>query len=234
MVDLGGGASAAAPGVLWLHASRAVVAADVHFAYEDVVGAALPLWSTVEIVEALLRSVRDLGAEEIVLLGDVIHGSRMSQGAAATVQKALRRLRNAARLTIVAGNHEGRSRGAAVLGETVEFVSRDGWTLLHGDKAPSGALLSLGSRWIVGHLHPSLALGGRAKIPAFLAGHSLIVVPALTPYSGGLDVQSDACLNALRGFNIATRAALEVVAVTREQCYPFGSLAALGGVLRGL
>lgn len=220
-VELVRGASAVAPGVLWLQESRAIVAADVHLGYEDVIGGALPTWSTPELVATIIVAARRMNAGEIVLLGDVIHGSRMSDGAARAVQQGLESLRGVARLTLVAGNHEGRTRGAAVLGETVEYAERDGWMLLHGDRP------SLGTRSIIGHLHPSLALGGGASAPAFLASDRLIVVPALTPYSSGLNVLSDACLHALRPFGVVSRRDLHVVAATGDLVYPFGQLSEL-------
>jgi metallophosphoesterase superfamily enzyme len=233
MVELAEGVSALSAGVAWLHASRAIVAADVHFGYEDVIGGALPSWSTAEIAASLSIAAQRMGAREIVLLGDVIHASRMSEGAARTVRQTLDMLRAAVQLTIVAGNHEGRTRGAAVLGETVEVVERDGWTLLHGDdpaKTPKSAELRRHRR-IIGHLHPSLALAAGVSAPAFLASRDLVVVPAMTPYSGGLDVLSDACLHALRPFGIETRRDLHVVAAAGGLLYPFGTLSQFRGVL---
>ncbi len=223
------GASAAAPGVLWLHESRAIVAADVHFAYEHVIGAALPAWSTAEIVASLTIAARSFQANEIVLLGDVIHGSRMSEAAARCVRDALDVLRGIATLTIVAGNHEGRSRGAAVLGETVESIRRDGWLLLHGDRPPQG-VDSLFTRSIIGHLHPSLALRAGTSAPAFLASDKLIVLPALTPYSRGLDVCSEACASALLPWGVSPRD-LCVVIAAGELLYPFGLLSELRRVV---
>ncbi|HEY9180037.1 MAG TPA: metallophosphoesterase [Candidatus Baltobacteraceae bacterium] len=226
-VELVAGVSAVAPGVLWLQHARALVAADVHLAYEDVIGGALPAWSTLELVSTLVAAAERMQAHEVVLLGDVIHGSRMSEGAARAVQQGLERLRAAARLTLVAGNHEGRARGAAVLGETVESVERDGWLLLHGDRAAAGA------RCIIGHLHPSLGLGGGTSAPAFLACERLIVVPALTPYSRGLNVLSVACLHALRPFGIASRREMHVVAAAGDLLYPFGQLSELQKAVTG-
>lgn len=218
LVELADGVSAILPGVLWLHRSRAIVAADVHFGYEDAIGGALPAWSTVEIASSLASAARRMGAQEIVFLGDVIHGSRMSEGAARAVQSTLASLREVASLTLIAGNHEGRTRGVGILGQTVESVERDGWLLLHGDRPNPFA------RSIIGHLHPSLALDGRASAPAFLISRRLIVVPALTPYSSGLDVRSDACLRALHAWGITSRADLQVVAAAGDLLYPFGSL----------
>jgi metallophosphoesterase superfamily enzyme len=230
VVELVPGVSALAPGLLWLHGAKVLVAADVHFAYEDVIGAALPAWSIAESVSTLLIAAQRMQAREIVLLGDVIHGARMSEGAASAVREALDTLRGTAQLTLVAGNHEGRTRGAAVLGDTVELAARDGWLLLHGDKPLCHPELVEG-RCIIGHLHPSLPLGGGVSAPAFLASHDLIVVPALTPYSAGLSVLSDACLRALQTFGVESRRELDVVVAERELLYPFGTLSRLRGVL---
>jgi len=220
IVELHPGACAAAPGVLWLAASRTVVAADAHLAYEDVIGGALPTWSTADVASQLRKVVERLQARELVLLGDIIHGSRMSEGAAQKVQAALAALRATVRLTLVAGNHEGRTRGRVILGETVESIRRDGWLLVHGDRAPASA----GEATVIGHLHPALVMEGGAAVPAFLIADRLIVLPAMTPYSRGLNVLSDACLHALAPFNVASRAQLSVVAATSEMLYPFGRL----------
>lgn len=217
--ELASGLFGLAPGVLWLETSRAIVAADAHLGYEDVIGGALPIWSTAEITALLVAAARSNRAREIVLLGDIIHGSRMSEGAARAVAAALDTLRSEATLTLVAGNHEGRTRGVDVLGVTVEQVERDGWLLLHGDRPAA-----VGRRAVIGHLHPSVHMGGGASVPAFLSGVRVVVLPALTPYSPGLDVCSDACLAALRPYE-AKRSELCVTAVTADRVYPFGSLA---------
>ncbi|HEY0393164.1 MAG TPA: hypothetical protein VGD01_01590 [Candidatus Elarobacter sp.] len=218
-------------GFAWLTASRALVCADAHLGYEDVMGggAALPLWSTTEIVAAIALAVQRHAAREIVFLGDAIHAASLSEGAARAVGAALDSLRAHARVTVVAGNHEGRSRGVAVLGTTVESCERDGWTLMHGDRPePRGS--GLPPRTMIGHLHPSLHLGGEMTAPAFLGSRVLVVVPALTPYSPGLDVTGDACLAALAPWGVQRRD-LTVVAATADRVFPFGALSALRGAL---
>jgi metallophosphoesterase superfamily enzyme len=209
-----------------LSASGALLCADAHLGYEDVMGggAGLPLWSTAEIGASIALAARRHGAREIVFLGDAIHGAQLSEGAARAVGAALAALRDVARVTVIAGNHEGRSRGAAVLGATCEAAVRDGWTLVHGDRA----VLEAGARTIIGHLHPSIRLGGDVTAPAFLGSRTLAVVPALTPYSPGLDVTGDACAAALAGWNVRPHD-VHVVGATAERVYPFGGLAALRG-----
>lgn len=214
-------------GYALLTGSRVLVCADAHLGYEDVMGggAALPLWSTNEIVASIALAARRHEAREIVFLGDAIHGAGLSEGAARAVGAALEVLRAQAEVTVVAGNHEGRTRGVAVLGATVESCERDGWVLAHGDRPPRGA-----ARTMIGHLHPSLHLGGELTAPAFLASPALVVVPALTPYSPGLDVTGEACLDALAPWGVQRRE-LQVVAATADRVFPFGALSALRGAL---
>jgi metallophosphoesterase superfamily enzyme len=225
---LADGVVALAHGFAYLPASRVLICADAHFGYEDVMGggSSLPLWSTVELAATIALAAQRVAAREIVFLGDAIHGARMSAGAVRVVVEAFDSLRALAAVTFIAGNHEGRTRGAAILGATVEACERDGWLLLHGDKPGP-----LGTRAIIGHLHPSIQLGGGTTSPAFLAAERLVVVPALTPYSSGLDVLGDACIEALAPWNV-TRRDLEVVGVTSERVYPFGTLSRLRGALR--
>ena len=227
---LANGVVALPGGFAFLTASRVLVCADAHLGYEDVMGggAALPLWSTAEITASIALAVRRHAAREIVFLGDAIHGAGLSTGAARAVGAALETLRADARVTVVAGNHEGRTRGVAVLGPTVESCVRDGWMLAHGDRPQ---LLAADLRGVmIGHLHPSLHLGGAVTAPAFLAAARLVVVPALTPYSPGLDVLGDACLAALAPWAVGRRD-LDVVAATADRVFPFGTLSALRGAL---
>jgi uncharacterized protein len=222
------GIAALPHGLLWIAATRSVVAADAHLAYEEAIGGALPLWSTQETLALLLDAVDRNGAREVVLLGDALHSSRMSEGAAAVVVRALDTLRGRCAVTPIAGNHEGRSRGRRILGATAESIERDGWLLLHGDDAAAAR----NRRCIVGHLHPSLPLAGGETVPVFLSAPELIVVPALTPYSTGLNVLSDDCTTALHAFVSSTNR-IAVTAATADRVFPFGSLGSLRAALAG-
>ena len=225
--ELAPGIIAVAPGLGFLPKSRVLIAADAHLAYEDVVGGALPLWSTTEIVALLGLAATRVGAREIVLLGDIVHGARMSEGANRTVRSGLALLRERFEVTLVAGNHEGRTRAFAVLGDTVRACERDGWLLAHGDGP-----VTLGRRAVIGHLHPSLHLGGSsACVPAFVAADALVVLPALTPYSPGLDLCSDDFASAIGAWGL-TRRDVHVVATSAERVFPCGALSVLRRELR--
>jgi metallophosphoesterase superfamily enzyme len=217
--ELAPGVFALPESLLFLKKSRALVVADAHLGYEDVIGGALPLWSTHEATDTLLAAARKYAAAEIIFLGDVIHGSRMSAGAARVVGEVLARLREQCTVTLVVGNHEGASRGEAILGDVEDAVERDGWVLVHGDEPV------LVQRAILGHIHPSLPLGGGTSVPAFLATRRTIVVPAFTPYSPGLSVLSKDCADAVRAFGDDLEP--EVVGSNEDRVFPFGSREAL-------
>ena len=225
-LEIGAGAIALPGSLLLLERTQTLIAADVHFGYEDAIGAALPLWSTARSRDALLAAARETSARELVLLGDVIHTDRLSEGAAREVGAAIEALREALDVVLVAGNHEGRTRGARVLGETVESVERDGWMLVHGDRPFATA-----SRRIAGHLHPSLPLARGESVPVFLASASTIVVPAVTPYSRGLNVLGEDCAVALAAYGVRAPQ-VTVVASAPDRVYAFGKLDALRDALR--
>ena len=227
-VALGGGAYALAGGLLWIEASASLVVADLHLGYEEAIGGALPLWSLDESLAALERAHAAHGARELILLGDVVHGVRLSDGAAARVLATMERLRKLCTLTIVAGNHEGRTRGAELLGDCVEEIERAGMLLHHGDRPRLS-----GVRHVIGHLHPSIALGGEQSVPAFLAAPEVIVLPAATPYSRGLNVLARDCRNAIGAYG-ARGDSTNAIAATATHCYPFGSIASLARATRAL
>lgn len=210
-----------APGFAFIEATGSLVTADTHFGYEDAIGSALPAWSTDEMAAALLLAIRRSGAKELIILGDIVHAPRLSDGTSARVRRALDALRAECTLTLIEGNHEGRGRANAIVGETHDAIERDGWTLLHGDRPPSSAKV------MIGHLHPSLPLAAGQTVPAFLASPRVIVVPALTPYSPGLSATSRECLNALRPFGVRSFAELHLTACTPERLYAFGSIGAM-------
>ncbi|MDE2571171.1 MAG: metallophosphoesterase [bacterium] len=221
------GVTALPPGVLFLEHTGSLVAADLHLGYEEVVGGALPLWSTQEQLDALAALVREHRARELILLGDILHGARMSGAARRRIKEGLAAIEHTGcALIAVAGNHEGRTRGVEVLGQTVDGAFRDGWHLLHGDRP-----LARQGRAIIGHLHPSLRLGGLRSAPVFLYNEQLVVLPALTPYSPGLSVLSEECLRALRAW-LPQPGSLHVAAVSGERLLPFAALAPLRGLLR--
>lgn len=219
------GVRALAPRFAYLEATQTLITADTHFGYEEAIGSALPAWSTADMLAALLHAIRRSEARELVILGDIVHSPRMSDGMAARIRDVLGQLRSVCDVRLVAGNHEGRGRARDILGETYEVVQRDGWTLVHGD------VVRPAERSIIGHIHPSLPLDGYKSVPAFLAAPSLIVVPALTPYSPGLSAMSAECFRAIKPFGVRSFREVRLTACTQQRLYSFGSVAAMHDVL---
>ncbi len=227
-ISLGDGATALAGGLLLLESTASIVVADLHLGYEEAIGGALPLWSLDESLQRIAAAIDVYRARELILLGDVLHHSQLSEGAGDRVVTALAHLREMCSLIVVAGNHEGQTRGRALLGDLVEDIERAGMLLHHGDRPRIGGL-----RHVIGHLHPSVALGGERSVPAFLSAHELIVVPAATPYSRGLNILTRDCRAAIGAYG-AHPSSTQVIAATAEHCYPFGSIGDLARAARAL
>lgn len=188
-LDVGGGIRVTGTGAAWIPAERALVVADVHLGYELAAqrrGGWLPPVATgAEIGARLAGQAAALGATQLVVAGDLRHGTRdvdaferaelAAFSAAVRVQVALH---------VVLGNHD---RGGALV-----------------DAVSSGAL-QLGAidivhhpppdvppRWtICGHLHPRITLrdetGASARYPCALVGMRTVVLPALSDWAGGVE-----------------------------------------------
>ncbi|ASJ01731.1 metallophosphoesterase [Thermococcus gorgonarius] len=88
---------------------------------------------------------------------------------------------------LVRGNHDVGVLWLRELGvEIVDELDLKGWKVVHGHK------LVEGERFIIGHEHPSIRLrdevGAAVKVPAFLKGRDLVVLPAFSPWAYGNDV----------------------------------------------
>ncbi len=154
-------------GFALLTAARALVCADAHLGYEDVMGGggALPLWSTTEIVASIALAARRHDVREIVFLGDAIHGAGLSEGAARAVRARARRAARAGRGDGRRGQPRGplaRRRGARRDGRGAAPATAGRWSTATGPSRARRARM-------IGHLHPSLHLGGDRSAPAFLA-----------------------------------------------------------------
>lgn len=85
------------------------------------------------------------------------------------------------------GNHDVGVLWLKELGvEIVDELEIGRWKLVHGHK------LVEGENFIIGHEHPAIRLrdevGAVIKVPAFLMGKHLIVLPAFSPWAYGNDV----------------------------------------------
>ncbi len=131
---------------------------------------------------------------------------------------------------LVKGNHDIGTLWLRELGvEIVDEHEVGGWKLVHGHK------LVEGERFIIGHEHPAIRLrdevGALIKVPVFLMGEELIVLPAFSPWAYGNDVLREIVSPFLRTKELkGTR----VIAPLDNELLDFGTLGRLSEVLKSL
>jgi uncharacterized protein len=191
-VDLGAGRVAHASGALWLEDEQAAVLADVHLGY----GWALRRRGQLGPVgdhgtrAKLMEAVEELRPRKVVLLGDVVHAPRPVKEERASLEEAVRWLRERAHVIVVLGNHDRRFRQdyPDLPLEVCEEWRSGEMVAVHGDRE-----LPKGSHVIAGHVHPALAVADNAgachKMPAFVAGENITLLPAFSPMASGFDVR---------------------------------------------
>lgn len=184
----GARATLKASGALWLHASRALVVADLHLEKGSAYaarGQLLPPYDTRDALARLARAAQAVQAEILVLLGDSFHDAggeaRLHPGDADT----LHALASERRLIWVVGNHD-REGPRRLPGEVVETLTLDRLLLVH-EPAP-GAV----EGEIAGHLHPAARVAsarGSVRSRCFLTDGRRLILPAFGAYAGGLNVR---------------------------------------------
>ena len=166
---------------------RRLVIADLHLGKADVfrrAGIALPRGGTTHDLLRLERLVEATGADELFVLGDLLHGP--VPPAAWRETFASWRERNArVRVAVVAGNHDRELAGAGLDVEIVPAVAdAPPFLLAHHPRARAGRTT------LCGHLHPVLTLPGiRRRWPCFWLRRGLVVLPAFSAFTGGLPVE---------------------------------------------
>jgi len=133
-------------------------------------------------------------------------------------------------LVLVRGNHDVGTLWLRELGvEIVDELELAGWKLVHGHKLVDG------ERFIIGHEHPSIRLrdevGALVKVPVFLMGEKLIVLPAFSPWAYGNDVLREIVSPFLRAYDVSSA---RVLVPLDEELLDFGRLADLSRVLGSL
>lgn len=194
-VEIFPGVFAHASGALWIAACGAALVADAHLGYG---------WAQRRRGE--LGPVGDGGAaaklgalcdaltpRRIVLLGDVVHAPRPAAAERALVEGVLEQLAARAAVHVVLGNHDrGFPRDFGNLPLTIGRSWAEGGVFaIHGDRpgaVPDGHLVALG------HVHPVLrikdAAGATAKLRAFVIGERGVILPAFSPFAGGVSART--------------------------------------------
>lgn len=163
---------------LWLAAERLLVVADLHWGYaasHRARGNLLPIWGDDEIEARLRALIAEYQPAELLWLGDNVHAAEGGARAERFVRES------PVPLTLLAGNHDRRWRGASE-----RTLRRGAWFFHHGDLEPG---VPAGCVEIVGHHHPAVSwndgAGSRLKLPALVAGPRRVILPAFSPWAAG-------------------------------------------------
>lgn len=171
-----------------LPAERTLLVADLHVgkaASFRRLGVPVPGGTTAETLHRLGALKRACGATRIVFLGDLLHAAHGRSAALHAQLAGWRREHADVDLWLVRGNHDARAGDPpAALGVTVvdEPLILGGLVLQHHPRPVAGAYA------LAGHLHPCIAVGGRAgerlRLPCFHFGAQVGVLPAFGAFTG--------------------------------------------------
>lgn len=174
---------------LWLPDHATLVVADLHWGKAAAFRAAhipVPMGTTSSDLARLSSALEATQASALVVLGDLLHAKSGRHDETFRTIAAWRTQHARVSITLVRGNHDAHAGdppaelGIAcvdapyVLGPFVGVHEPEPW--------PDGYVLS-------GHLHPCVTVRGRgkqsARLPAFVFGPRVGVLPAFSSFTGG-------------------------------------------------
>ena len=161
--------------------------ADLHFGYElsqRAAGRLMPLWGMTSIEARLTELIDEYQPRQLIIVGDLVH----DRASGALAAELLDRLRMRCEVIALAGNHDRHVAHAIAFEprwETPGFVFQHG----HCETDEPGRIQ------IIGHHHPAANLtdgaGLRLKFPAFVQQESCWILPAFSPWAGGVTWKDD-------------------------------------------
>jgi len=183
--------------ILYIKSLNAVVLADSHIGLEYALadeGTFIPPIQYGHMKKKLLAAVKRFDPEKIIIVGDLKH--MFSQRTLQEHREVIDMLKTLKKIGIeiilVRGNHDNFIVGILER-HGVNFVreySEGGYLFIHGHAAPTGDIDTY-EKVVMGHLHPTITLSdfvAREKLPVFLVGDKIVVLPAFTPLLPGFDV----------------------------------------------
>lgn len=175
--------------LFWPARGRLLIA-DLHLGKGDVfraAGIALPSGGTAHDLARLDRLTAATGADELWVLGDLLHGATDH----ARWREGWDRWRDAhagLRIAALRGNHDRHRDAAGLQIEALGESMAEGDILMRHDPCPDPS-----RHVIAGHLHPALRLPGvRRALPGFWLRPGLTVLPAFSAFTGGQIVEPGA------------------------------------------
>ena len=177
-----------ASGALWLPAVHTALVADTHLGYAWAQRRRGELGPMVEggVGDKLDALVTELQPACLVVIGDLVHAPAPGPDERLHIERIVRALAERTRVVLVPGNHDRSfiTDFPDLPLEVVERWSGGGVTAVHGHQRAESF-----SHLVIGHLHPAVSIrddaGASRKIPVFVSGERVTVLPAFSPFAGG-------------------------------------------------
>ncbi|MEO0414566.1 MAG: metallophosphoesterase [Verrucomicrobiota bacterium] len=170
---------------LYHQKQRWLAVSDLHFGYElsrRVAGGLWPLWGMATVAERLDSLVKKHQPDRLILAGDVVDGAAGHKEATAWLTE----VSSLTELILIKGNHD---RGRICQNfDFLPYHLEDGYYFHHGHL--TACEKAEGRIKIEGHIHPSHRFddgaGLRLKLPSLLVEDDRLVLPAFSPWAGGV------------------------------------------------
>ena len=197
-----------AAGAVWLPGDRILAAADLHLGYAWTHrhgGNLLPLTAPDDTAARLLDLVERYEPRELVLLGDIVHGTTPLEPMKEVLCGFFDQLSARVPLRFITGNHDAQLpkllQACGLPSETARELRAGPHLLRHGDgmkaemaAAQLAAVRDRAGRLIIGHEHPAIHLSDgvatSAKCRCFVFSKHLLILPAFSAWSSGTNVRS--------------------------------------------
>jgi len=185
----------------WLVHSRTLIISDLHLGYSWAQrrrGLLLPLEGDATLIADITGLIAAYSPETLVLLGDIVHASVPLQSLKNSLTHLFNEIEARCQLRLVLGNHDsGLPELLQSIGHsapTAESILSDGWCLTHGHRFPELLTPPIESpaplKYLIGHEHPAFELTDsfqtKHRVPCFLAGPQLVIIPAFSPWAAGV------------------------------------------------
>ena len=178
---------------LWLEEEETIAIADLHLGFEGVLyeeGFAMPRFQKDEMLKRLKGIVKRYNPKKMVVNGDLKHEfSRNLPQEWNEVSEVLDCLEGNTELHFTRGNHDNYLMTILAKRdlELPKVLRWKGITFAHGHES-----LEWKGLLVIGHEHPSVKLkdeiGAFIKVPCYLVGENVIVLPAFSPLAYGTNV----------------------------------------------
>ncbi|MCU4926779.1 metallophosphoesterase [Halobacteria archaeon AArc-dxtr1] len=179
---------------VWLPDARTLVLADPHLGKGTASAVEAPLADGTDATARLEGLLSDLGPQELVIAGDLLHSfSHVPRGVTDDLRAIQALVADAgADLVVTPGNHDVLLEEVFDGRTPAEHCLADGETAVcHGHELPKADA----ERYVIGHDHPALSVDGRKRPcvlygPGAYEGADVIVLPTFTRVARGTTVNA--------------------------------------------